>query len=298
MHSRPYGSTCSLISVFLLRLFQLVKFVIASYLLYKHLKHVLFFNTLLFTLIKTHFFFIFNVGANALFDILMGDINPSGKLQANWVRSVGQVNSGSVPWYQSVRGKWVANARGKSDPYDGRVYDNYAYDVNDPTPLFYFGFGMSYTTFNFTKIVIKSQNNNMNGLICDNEKNWLENKNAQDNALNIVVVQFQITNTGTRDGATVAQIYVEDPTGVVNVVRPWKRLGGFIKVFLKAGETIETSVTLSFDDLAWSGDGSGNVGSEKLSERKVMKGKYIFSVGDASNEDSLRTDYVLSCSTD
>ena len=51
----------------------------------------------------------------------MGDTNPSGKLQANWVRSVGQVNSGSVPWYQSVRGKWVANARGKSDPYDGRV---------------------------------------------------------------------------------------------------------------------------------------------------------------------------------
>jgi hypothetical protein len=51
-------------------------------------------------------------GGNAIVNLLVGGFNPSGKLNANWPRTVGHVGSGSVPWYQSVRGKWVANARG------------------------------------------------------------------------------------------------------------------------------------------------------------------------------------------
>jgi len=54
----------------------------------------------------------------------------------------------------------------------------------------------------------------------------------------VATVSFQVTNTGMVDGAVVGQVYVADPVGgVVNVVRPWKRLAGFTKLFVRAGET-------------------------------------------------------------
>ena len=234
-------------------------------------------------------------GGGAILDVLLGKVNPSGRLQANWPRSVGQVGSGSTPWYQSVRGKWVANARGKADP-DGRVYDNYAYDVNDPTPLFYFGYGLSYTTYQFTNVrVVAAAVEQNSAVLCDKNGNWLEGKGTVAGVGDLAVVHFQVTNTGNMAGAVVAQVYVEDPVGVVNVVRPWKRLGGFVKVEVEVGKTVDASVTLSFDDLAWSGDGSGNVSTEKLSERRVMGGEYVFSVGGASNTDVLRVSHVLTC---
>ena len=62
-------------------------------------------------------------GAAAIWDVILGEVNPSGKLQANWPRSVGHVGSGSSPWLQSIRGKWVSNHRGSIDD-DGRRYDN------------------------------------------------------------------------------------------------------------------------------------------------------------------------------
>ena len=58
-------------------------------------------------------------------------------------------------------------------------------------------------------------------------------------------------------------------------------------------ETVQGSVVLTFDDLAWSGDGSGVVGQEKLSERNVVGGVYTFSVGDASNRDGVRVKHSL-----
>ena len=73
--------------------------------------------------------------------LLTGEVVPSGKLVQSWPRSVGQVGSGSSPWLQAVRGKWVSNHRGEVDA-DGRYYDNYVSSASQhPTPLFYFGFG-------------------------------------------------------------------------------------------------------------------------------------------------------------
>ena len=217
-------------------------------------------------------------GGNAIVNLFVGNFNPSGKLNANWPRSVGHVGSGSVPWYQSVRGKWVANARGESDA-DGRVYDNYVDDdVNPPTPLFYFGSGLSFTKFTFSDLQVVDGGNDR----------------CTESGGTLVTVSFNVTNVGSVDGAVVCQVYVADPVGgaMVNVVRPWKRLAGFTKTFVRAGESVQGSVVLAFDDLAWSGDGSGS-GKENLSERNVVSGEYTFSVGASSNEDGVRVKHSL-----
>ena len=78
---------------------------------------------------------------NAMVNLLTGAVSPSGKLAQSWPRSVGHVGSGSSPWLQAVRGKWIATAHGVTDP-DGRWYDNYLSTATEaPTPLFYFGYG-------------------------------------------------------------------------------------------------------------------------------------------------------------
>lgn len=92
-------------------------------------------------------------GGTAIVDLLMGHQVPSGKLVQSWPRTVGHVHSGSSPWLQRVQGKWVANSKG-CETEDGRCYDPYVFDGFDSTPLFQFGFGMSYTTFRYTKISI------------------------------------------------------------------------------------------------------------------------------------------------
>ena len=92
---------------------------------------------------------------NAMLRLLTGEISPSAKLSVSWPRTVGHVGSGSVPWLQEVKGKWVYNERGHVDQ-DGRRYDNYvSTSTPDPSPLFYFGHGLSYTTFRYESMVIQ-----------------------------------------------------------------------------------------------------------------------------------------------
>ncbi len=91
------------------------------------------------------------MGAQAVVNIIMGRVNPSGKLQSQWAQNVGQMGSGAQPWLQPIRGKWIANHR---TPPDGdpsaRVYDAY---VGSPyLPLFRFGHGLSYTTFAYKSL--------------------------------------------------------------------------------------------------------------------------------------------------
>ena len=82
-------------------------------------------------------------GGHAIVNILTGRANPSAKLAQSWPRTVGHVHSGSTPWLQRVRGKWVANGKGCNYDADGRCYDAYTSSGFAPTPLFYFGAGLS-----------------------------------------------------------------------------------------------------------------------------------------------------------
>lgn len=107
-------------------------------------------------------------GGEALRDVIMGDVENSGRLAQHWPRSVGDVNSGSSPFLQEVRAKWVANERSTPD-LDGRVYDSYQNQqalFNQVTdPLFALGFGLSnsgcaLSAIAFSALKVQVLNNN------------------------------------------------------------------------------------------------------------------------------------------
>jgi len=126
-------------------------------------------------------------------------------------------------------------------------------------PLFPFGYGLSYTRFKFSKLSTKTL--------------------AQD----AVEVSFDVTNTGSREGAEVAQVYVGDPSA--KVARPARELKAFRKVRLKPGET--QHVTLQLDRRAFA---YYDVGSHAW---RVDPGAFKVYVGDASNSTPLEAGFTL-----
>ena len=133
------------------------------------------------------------MGGDAIASILFGASNPSGKLPLSFVKSEGQL-------------PLVYNhlPTGRGDDYLDQ----------SGLPLFPFGYGLSYTTFDYSNIMI-------------DKKQMHENDTA--------VVRFQLTNTGDRDGEEVVQLYIHDE--LATVARPVMELKGFQKLFLKKGET-------------------------------------------------------------
>ena len=104
------------------------------------------------------------------------------------------------------------------------------YDKNGVTPLFPFGHGLSYTTFSYAKLVVSPD----------------AASTATDPRYS---ASFHLTNTGTRTGAAVAQVYVSDLTS--RVARPMKELKGFAKLTLQPGETKRVTVPLDLRSLAY-----------------------------------------------
>jgi beta-glucosidase len=152
---------------------------------------------------------------HAIADVLFGDYNPSGKLPMTFPRTVGQ-----VPIYYNYYNTGRP-ARNDSDL-------NYvsAYIDLPNSPQYPFGFGLSYTSFEYSDIRLTKKS------IRPNEK---------------LEVYVSVRNTGDYDGEEVAQLYIRDLVG--SVVRPVKELKGFQKVFLKKGEAKELKFTLTVDDL-------------------------------------------------
>jgi beta-glucosidase len=144
-------------------------------------------------------------GAAAIVDLITGAANPSGKLVQSWPRSVGQVLGGSSPFLQRVRGKWVANSR--TCTADGRCYDGY---VNaDSTPLFFFGSGLSYTTFEYGALAVTPLMPTASA-----EQLRITDWQMAATDLPIVNVTVMVHNTGTTAGTEVVQVYVKDPSGL------------------------------------------------------------------------------------
>ena len=150
--------------------------------------------------------------AYAISDVLFGDVNPSGKLTATFPQNVGQIplfynhkNTGRP----SQEGRWFEKFR-----------SNYL-DVSNE-PLYPFGYGLSYTTFAYSDIHLSST------------------EMSADGELTATVT---VTNTGSRDGAEVVQLYIRDLVG--SVTRPVKELKGFEKIFLKAGESRKVSFSIT-----------------------------------------------------
>ncbi|MEP6701213.1 MAG: glycoside hydrolase family 3 C-terminal domain-containing protein, partial [Bacteroidota bacterium] len=151
---------------------------------------------------------------NAIADVLFGNYNPSGKLSVSFPRNVGQ-----VPIYYSQK-----NTGRPSAEESPKFQSNYLDAPN--TPLFPFGYGLSYTSFSYSEITLSNTLMKMNGSI---------------------TASVTITNTGNYDGEEVVQLYIRDLVG--SITRPVKQLKGFQKINLKARESKQVSFTISVNDL-------------------------------------------------
>lgn len=153
--------------------------------------------------------------ADAICDVIFGDVTPSGHLSASMPR-----NEGQIPVYY--------NHLNTGRPLQGKTFQkfqsNYLDVPNDP--LYPFGYGLSYTTFDYGQLALSSPILSRNGSI---------------------TATVTVTNTGNCDGAEVVQLYVRDMVG--SIARPVSELKDFKRIFLKAGETQTVTFTITADKL-------------------------------------------------
>ena len=155
---------------------------------------------------------------DAIADVLLGKVNPSGRLTTTFPRSVGQVPI----YYNSMR-------TGRPDDVDkhfNRFVSNY---IDERTSSLYpFGYGLSYTKFEYGNMSISTEEMPMTGKL---------------------EVSVPVTNTGNLDGYETVQLYIHDL--YADVVRPIKELKGFKKVFIKKGQTENVTFKITADDLKY-----------------------------------------------
>lgn len=187
------------------------------------------------------------MGGHALADILYGEVNPSGKLSVSFPYDVG-----TIPVYYDH----LNSARAYPNP--GREYENGTivfgnnYVLEDPTALYEFGYGQSYSTFEFSDISVSSK---------------------EVSADDTVTVSVDVSNTSDRDGKEVIQLYVQDVVSSVEVAR--YTLKGFKKVLVKAGETETVEIELDV--------GQWGLWNRKM-EYVVEKGDFVVHVGTSSED--------------
>lgn len=153
----------------------------------------------------------------AIADVLFGDENPSGKLTMTFPRSVGQ-----VPIYYSCKntGRPLGNSEGNFEKFKS----NYIDERNEP--LYPFGYGLSYTKFEYSNMTIST---------------------TKMTAKEKITVSIDVKNSGNFDGKEVVQLYIRDLVG--SITRPVKELKGFEKIEIKKDETNKVSFVLSIEDL-------------------------------------------------
>ena len=153
---------------------------------------------------------------DAIADVLFGNEDPSGKLTTSFPRNVGQ-----IPIYYSHKN--TGRPENEVDKFE--KFRSVYLDVPN-SPLYPFGYGLSYTTFNYDDIHLNS--NSVKG----NQP---------------MTASVTVTNTGKYDGKEVVQLYTRQMVG--SITRPVKELKGFQKIFLKAGESKTVTFTISVNDL-------------------------------------------------
>ncbi|ODQ79882.1 glycoside hydrolase family 3 protein [Babjeviella inositovora NRRL Y-12698] len=186
---------------------------------------------------------------NGIADVLYGDVNPSGKLSLSWPKRV--EDNPAYFNFKSNKGQVL---------YGEDIYVGYKYyeKLNRPA-LFPFGFGLSYTKFEFSNLKVGQDEKNFN-------------------------VSVEVKNTGDKAGSTVAQVYV----GAVDssVERPIKELREFSKVKLQSGETKTVRITLPIKYATAFFD-------EYEGKWNCEKGEYLISVGDSSDNTTVKQSVTL-----
>jgi beta-glucosidase len=193
-------------------------------------------------------------GGTALAQILFGDYSPSGKLPASFER-LWEDNAAFNSYYPANGEKRVRYSEG--------VFVGYRhFDRSTTKPLFAFGYGLSYTTFVYSNLSVAPNGGSLS---------------------QPVIVSFDMTNTGHREGAEVAQLYVGDPHA--SVPRPVKELKGFARVNLKPRETKHVTIRLdrrsfSFYDV-------------NKKDWNAEPGEFLLLVGASSDDIRLKGSFTL-----
>lgn len=168
---------------------------------------------------------------NAVADVLFGDFNPAGRLTQTWVRSVNDLPD--FLDYDITRGR------------------TYMYSKNEP--LYAFGYGLSYTSFEYAKL-----RTNMRSLATGDR----------------IIVSVDVRNTGKSDGDEVVQLYVRHLDSKIQ--RPLKELKGFKRIFIESGKTVTVQIPLNVSDLAY-----WNVARQQF---ELEKDRIEVQIGSASND--------------
>jgi beta-glucosidase len=158
--------------------------------------------------------FLGTTTGDAIADVLFGDYNPSGKLPVTFPR-----NAGQIPIFY--------NHKNTGRPESESKFTSKYLDVPN-SPLYPFGYGLSYTTFEYSDITLSSKEMKMNDTLTAN---------------------VYITNTGNRAGEEVVQLYIRQLVG--SITRPVKELKAFEKIALEPGERKEVAFDLTWKDLAF-----------------------------------------------
>ena len=179
-------------------------------------------------------------GDKAIAKMIFGQATPSGKLPVTVPRSIGQ-----IPFHYSQK----------------EINYKKGYLFTESTPLYPFGYGLSYTNFEYSNLRLSDSTLTTNSAI---------------------TAEIDVKNTGRTTGSEVVQLYIKDVIG--SVLRPDKELKGFEKVSLKPGESKTVSFTIAAEMLAFTG----------LEMKEVIEaGEYVAMVG-GSSSDLARVDFTLS----
>ena len=156
--------------------------------------------------------------ADAIADVVFGEKVPSGKLTTTWPRSIGQ-----IPLYYNH----LPSSHPDFDSTQFNPYRSNYIDISNE-PLYPFGYGLSYTTFEYGKPEISSPTLEKEGTL---------------------TLSVEVTNTGEYDGVEIVQLYIRDP--VAKIARPVKELKDYARVFLRKGETETVRFILTKEKLKY-----------------------------------------------
>ena len=173
----------------------------------------------------------------AMAKILFGDVNPGGKLNVTWHKSLSD-----LPDFN--------NYTLRGDGTNGRTYWYFNKDVS-----YEFGFGLSYTTFEYSNFAISKTS------ITPNDK---------------ITVSVDVQNTGSADGDEVVQVYVKTPDSRASLERPIKRLKGFKRVSIPRGQIKTVSIDINCQDLWFWDTEKGKITFDP--------GRYVFEIGASSRD--------------
>ena len=198
-------------------------------------------------------------GGQALAEVVFGARSPEGHLPASFERAWEDNPTHNSYYAPPTPAGQTPHVRYAEGAFVGYRY----YTSMNKQPLFPFGFGLSYTTFSFSNLEVSPETASSDGNI---------------------TVSFDVTNTGQRAGADVAQLYVGDPSAKVK--RPVKELKGFEKVRLSPGEKQHVSLTLDRRSLAY--------WDVKANDWRVDPGQFNVYVGDSSADTPLTANFTVS----